>query len=120
MKALILILALVFMSVPAMAEVPDFNEGWTVVDAEQSSDGRKLGFTLVNQDQTAKWKAAMMLAVPQPVGVVPVIVVLYDGCELKRYVLKDGAYVEFPFDNPEAVRAIKNHLNRFVGKNENI
>ena len=119
MKTLVMVLTLVFMSVPAMAEVPDFNEGWTVIHVEQTPDG-KLGLTLVNHDQTAKWKAAIMLAVPQPIGVVPIIVVLYDGCELKRYVLKDGAYVEFPFDNPEAVRAIKNHLNQFVGKNENI
>ena len=119
MKNLVLVLAVVFMAAPVMAEVPDFNDGWVIVYAEQLPNGT-IGATALNTDETAKWKAAVIIAHPVPGGIVPVIVCLYDGCNLKRFVLKDGAYTEFPFTDVEAERAIKNHLNQFVPRMEGV
>jgi hypothetical protein len=119
MKILIILLAVLF-AAPVMAEVPDFNEGWEVVYAEQGRGGA-IGMTLVNTDVTAKWKAAVVLARPTPVGYIPYIVVLYDGCNLKRYVLRDEGYEEFPLtDYPEAEQTLRNHLNQFVPRMEGV
>ena len=112
MKTLVIILAVLF-AAPALAEVPDFNDGWVVIHAEQLPNGT-IGATALNTDENAKWKAAVIIAQPVPGGFIPFIVCLYDGCNLKRFVLKNGEYTEFPFTDAEAEQTLKNHLKNFV------
>ena len=107
-----MLLAVLF-AAPAMAEVPDFNDGWEIVHAEQLPNGI-IGATLINTDTDAKWKAAVLIAQPTARGLVPFIVCLCDGCNLKRFVLKDGTYTEFPFTDAEAEQTLKNHLRNFI------